>query len=177
MKRQFNCNTPVVSACAGCDDSDDPGNKKTSGTVTIDNTLYGTGPYYAIGFNFSTAAKVSSLSTPAPDITLDLGGSLSVFILQTGSGLNGFFLEGEYADEATAKQAFASLTAPLVTVWADWANPVKPNQVWVYRSADEHYAKIRIVSVYSETRTPRDYAECTFEWVYQPDGSLTFPGK
>ncbi len=106
-----------------------------------------------------------------------MGGSLSIFILQTGAGLNGFYLAGEYADEATARQAFNNLTAPVVTQWEEWANPVKPNQVWVYRSADEHYAKIRIASVFSESRSPRNYAECTLEWVYQPDGSLTFPGK
>jgi len=162
---------------AGCDDPDKPGKTDTSGTTTIDNTLYGTTNYYAIGFNFAAAEKVSSLAKPAPDLLIELGGTLDLFILQTGAGLNGFFLQGEYSDETKAKQAFDNLEAPVVTQWEDWANPVRPNQVWVYRSADEHYAKIRIFSTFSETRTPQDYAECTFEWVYQPDGSLTFPGE
>jgi hypothetical protein len=93
------------------------------------------------------------------------------------AGLNGFFLEGEYNDAASAELAFDNLTEPLVNDWAEWANPVKTNQVWVYRSADEHYAKLRIIATFSEARDPRDFASCTFEWVYQPDGSLTFPGK
>ena len=42
---------------AGCDDPDKPGNTDTSGIDTIDNTLYGTTNYYAIGFNFATAKK------------------------------------------------------------------------------------------------------------------------
>jgi len=161
----------------GCDNMDKPGKTLTSGTETIDNSLFGTGPYYAMGFNFATAEKVSSLHSPKPDLILELGGTLDIFILQTGTGLNGFFLKGEYADAASASQAFNNLTAFSVSDWLEWANPVKPNQVWIYRSADEHYAKIRIISTSSEDLNPRDYAECSFEWVYQPDGSLTFPGK
>lgn len=177
MNRQLTVILLLFLAIAGCDDKEKPGEIVTSGTVTIDNALFGTANYYAIGFNFAAAKKVSSLSSPAPDLLVELGGSLDPFILQTGAGLNGFYLQGEYGDETAAKQAFINLKAPVVSAWEEWANPVKPNQVWVYRSADEHYAKIRIVSTFSEVRTPRNYAECTFEWVYQPDGSLTFPRK
>ena len=159
---------------SGCDDKK-PVEIDTSGTVTIDNSLYGTTVYYALGFNFATASKVSSLSKPEPDLILQYEAGL--FILQTGTGINGFHLVGEYADEAAASQAFDNLKSPVVTTWEEWANPVKANQVWVYRSGNERYAKIRIVSTLSETRVPRDYGECTFEWVYQPDGSLTFPVK
>jgi hypothetical protein len=177
MKRHLIAILLMLLPLTGCDDSNKPGNVKTSGTETIDNSIYPIGnDYYSIGFNFSLAKKVSSRDTPKPDIILNNEG-LSVFILQTNSGLNGFFLAGEYADAASAKQAFDNLTAPVVSGWAEWANPVIPNQVWVYRSADEHYAKIRIISTFSEERTPIDYAECTFEWVYQPDGTLAFPGK
>jgi hypothetical protein len=67
-------------------------------------------------------------------------------------------------------------------MWTDFADPVKPNQVWIYRSQGEKYAKIRIISTVNERRKDTsalrdsvDYAECTFEWVYQPDGTITFP--
>jgi hypothetical protein len=165
----------IMIILSGCDGNDKP--PKNSGTVTIDNSLYGTGPYYAIGFNFALAEKISSISTPRPDVILESGGSTDLFILQTQPGINGFSLAGEYPDEASARQAFNNLTSPVVNDWEDWANPVRPNQVWVYRSAAEHYAKIRIISTFSEVRDSRIYAECTFEWVYQTDGSLTFPGK
>ncbi len=149
----------------------------TSGTETIDNSLFGTTVYYAIGFNFAAASKVSSNQTPKPDLILELGATIDEFILQTGAGLNGFYLKGEYADAASALQAFSNLTAFSVSRWEEWANPVKPNQVWIYRSAEEHYAKIRIISTSSQDLDPRDYGECTFEWVYQPDESLTFPAE
>ena len=57
------------------------------------------------------------------------------------------------------------------------ADPVIANQVWVYRTGTETYAKIRIISTVNETRDDLPYGECTFEWVYQPDGSTTFPVK
>jgi hypothetical protein len=54
---------------------------------------------------------------------------------------------------------------------------IRNNQIWIYRSGSENYSKFRIISTKSEPGNMRDYAECTFEWVYQPDGTLTFPGK
>jgi hypothetical protein len=150
----------------------------TSGTVTLDNTLAfspGTQAYFAYGFLFSKAEKVSTLSTPAPDITVDSDGT-NIF-LGTNSLKNSFYLSGEYSDEAQAISAFDNLTDVSVTQWIGLASPLKPHQIWIYRSGTEHYAKIRIISTVSDVRDYRDYAECTFEWVYQPDGSLTFPGK
>jgi hypothetical protein len=161
----------LATAC----DSDDK--TRTSGTDTINNSLSETVPYYVIGFNFASSKKVSSLANPGPDITVDLQTVPDGFILQTEAGLNGFFLAGEYSTAAAAQEAFNNLTAPVVNQWEDWASPVKPNQVWVYRSASEHYAKIRIVSLKYEARLNWDYAECTFEWVYQPDGTLSFPAR
>ncbi|MCJ7446475.1 MAG: hypothetical protein MUO72_02160 [Bacteroidales bacterium] len=174
MKRPLSVILLLLLYFTGCNKTDNP---KLSGIDTINNLLYGEGPYYAIGLNFSTAEKVSTLKDPGPDITLENDGTLINLILQTDMGLNAFNLMGEYADAASSQQAFNNLTSPVVTEWADWAFSIKPDQVWIYRSGTEHYAKIRIISTISETRNSRDYAECTFEWVYQPDGTLTFPGK
>lgn len=153
-----------------------------SGTVTIDNNLEGddkTG-YYAFGFSFALAKKVSTMDTPPPDITIDNDGTLANLILQANNLNNSFFKVGEFADATSAQQAFNNLTSPAVPQpadWAEWAYYIKPNQIWIYRSQSEHYSKFRILSSRYVDRDPRDFAECTFEWVYQPDGSLTFPGK
>jgi hypothetical protein len=163
----------VLLAFTGCK-SDNP---KISGEVTIDNMLYGSGPYYALGFSFSSAKKISTLSNPEPDLTIDNDGSLGNLILQTNNYLNSFYKTGEFANESQASMVFNNLTSFSVTEWKVWADSIRPNQIWIYRSGTEHYAKIRIISTISETRLGRDYAECTFEWVYQPDGTLTFPGK
>jgi hypothetical protein len=163
----------TLLALTGCNKD----NPKTSGEVTIDNMLYGSGPYYALGFSFSKAEKISTLSDPEPDLTIDNDGTLGNLILQTNNYQNSFYKAGEFANESQASMIFYNLTSFTVPEWKVWADSIRPNQVWIYRSGTEHYAKIRIISTISETRSGRDYAECTFEWVYQPDGTLTFPGK
>jgi hypothetical protein len=148
-----------------------------SGTATIDNSLFGTEVYYPYGFSFSQAKKIPKLPGQEPDITIDNDGTILNLILQTNNFLDSFYKAGEYSDAASAIKAFKEITAPVVPQWAVWANPVKPNQIWLFRTQSDHFVKLRIISTVSESREPRDYAECTFEWVYQPDGTLTFPGK
>jgi hypothetical protein len=149
----------------------------TSGTVTIDNTRSLSSTYYVYGFLFSEAKKVSTLDNPPPDITVDSDGNNLLF--QANNLKNSFYNAGEYNDANAAKTAFDNLVSATVQEgdWEGLAYPVMPNQIWIYRSGTERYAKIRIVSTLSEVRSGQIYAECTFEWVYQPDGTLTFPGQ
>jgi len=146
-----------------------------SGTATIDNDLFGTGPYYAFGFSFALADKVPTSSKPFPDLIIDNDGTTDNLILQANTFKNSFFLAGEYNDAPSASAAFDNLTEPVATNWVVWAFGIEPNQVWIIRTAEEKYAKIRIISTVSELRENRNYAECTFEWVFQPDGTLSFP--
>lgn len=154
---------------------------KVSGTETIITTLYGSGPYYAYGFSFSEGKQLSTDGTPLPDITLlvDLGidGTARHLMLQTENYQNSFFKFGEYSSAAQAQEAFTGLTSANVTQWAGLADTVRANQVWIFRTATEHYAKFRVISTVAEMRNDVAYGECTFDWAYQPDGTLTFPGK
>ena len=62
-----------------------------------------------------------------------------------------------------------------------FADPVVSNQVWIYRSGKDNYTKFRIISDTIDKRNnPElnqevDFGEISFQWVHQPDGSLTFP--
>jgi hypothetical protein len=161
-----------------------PGCKKdetvrTSGTDTIDNTIYKSATYYAFGFSFAKAAKVSTTDTPGPDIVLyvDSGSQPPILSFQANNFLDSFSKYGEFADAATATQAFNSITTLPSVTWTGLADQVRVNQIWIYRTQGEQYAKIRIVSVVNETRNSIPYGECTFEWVFQPDGTTTFPVK
>jgi hypothetical protein len=176
MKRSLLSILIIIAVFAGCKKDEAA---KTAGTETIDNTLAGTASagYYAYGFLFSQAKKVSTNSNPKPDITFDNDGTLLNLILQTNNFKSSFYKIGEYASAALAEQAFKSLTTFTVPQWVEWGYQVKPNQIWLFMTSSEHYAKIRIISTVSESRSNVNYAECTFQWVYQPDGSLTFPGK
>lgn len=174
MKRVLLLIITIQLILAGCKKESTP---PLSGTATIDNKLEGndkTG-YFVYGFSFALAKEVSTVDNPPPDITVDNDGTIAILILQTNNFKDSFYKYGEFADATSAEVAFNNIISPSVPQWVAWANPLKPNQVWIFKTASEHYVKIRIISTFSEIRDGRNYSECTFEWVYQPDGSLTFP--
>ncbi len=163
----------ILPACTKVEET------RTKGIDTIDNIVYQSSTYYVYGFSFSTARLVSTISKPGPDITIyvntaDISNSLT---LQANNLKPSFYKVGDFDDEESAKSAFNDLKTVSVTQWEEMANPIDVNQVWIYRSGYDKYAKIRIISTVNEIRQTIQYGECTFEWVYQPDGSLTFPGK
>ena len=153
---------------------------RTSGTDTIDNTIYPDGPaYYVFGFSFSQAKLMqeSANSDSKPDIVLprNVDNTISPLTLQANNLLPSFLKIGEYDTEEEAKTAFNNLKTVPEGAWIEMINPVVPNQVWVYRSNNEKYTKFRIVSIINEMRENIPYGECTFQWVHQPDGSVNFP--
>jgi hypothetical protein len=166
----------LIFLTAGCTKDKGPALK---GTVTIDNSLYGEGPYYAMGFSFSGAKKVSTLDNPAPDITLiavtDISGNILKLNLQATNFKSSFFKAGQYSNASDAKLAYDNLTSATVSQWEDDADAIEAGQIWIFRTGTEKYAKFRITATFSEERDVWPYAECTFEWAYQPDGTLTFP--
>ncbi|MDO9341358.1 MAG: hypothetical protein Q7T72_12645 [Bacteroidales bacterium] len=176
MQRSFFILFIILTILSGCRKDDTP---RRSGTDTIDNTTYKTTTYYTFGFSFSKATKVSTLDSPGPDITINVNNDNPVnrLILQANNLENSFYKIGDYPDAASAVSAFNNLKTVGAYQWEGMADPINANQVWDYRTGSEHYAKIRIVSTKNEIRNNLPYGECTFEWLYQPDGSLTFPGK
>jgi hypothetical protein len=146
--------------------------------VTIDNVLYGTGPYYALGFSFTSAKKVSTLSSPLDVITINaFPGNFDKTFFSDENFDNSFFLYGSYADATAATLAFKNLTTFNVTLWKATGDGVKADQIWLFRTSNSTYVKFRIISTVGEVRNNIPFVQCTFEWVHQPNGSLTFPGK
>jgi hypothetical protein len=165
----------VLNSCKKTDNT-----PSGSGTVTIDNTTYQSTTYYVYGFSFSKAKKVSTLENPGPDITIYVNADTppDTWLYLQANNLNPSFAKiGDYPDAEAASAAFDNLKTVGSYQWTDLAQPIAPNQVWVYKTGTPCYAKIRIISTVNETRNSLPYGECTFEWVYQPDGSTTFPSK
>jgi hypothetical protein len=150
-----------------------------SGTVTIDNKTYQSTTYYVYGFSFSKAEKVSTLENPGPDILLYVipDAPSNRLTLQADNLNPSFYKVGDYPDAQTAVSAFDDLKTVGPYQWAEMADPINDNQVWVFRTGSECYAKIRIISTVNDSIDNRPHGECTFEWLYQADGSTTFPGK
>lgn len=177
MKRIVILSALLLYFISGCKKEDGPA--AVTGTVTINNNLKGDqySGYYAYGFSFSVGRQVSTLDSPDPDVFIDNGSVYDNLIFVNNNNMPSFFKYGEYPDEASAIQAYKMLTSATVTQWVGIGQGVRPNQVWLYRSDNEHYSKLRVVNTKAEQRSDRDYAECTFEWDYQQDGTLTFPKK
>jgi hypothetical protein len=176
MKRHLLILLTIFLVLSGCTKKE---KTRTSGIDTIDNTTLFSTTYYQYGFSFSGANLVKTYPGPfdiAIYVNVDTPGSPRL-TLQSDNLKPSFFKVGDYADEAGAQAAFDNLKTVTVTDWQDMADPINDNQVWIYRSGTTKYTKIRIVSTVNETRSAVPYGECTFQWVSQPDGSETFPGK
>jgi hypothetical protein len=173
MKRQLFVFLAIISLLSGCTKKEPT---RTSGIDTIDNTNHFSITYFQYGFLFSGAKLVSTEATPKPDLVLFFDPKSSPDLTFQHFNLKpSYYKVGDFPDEASAQSAFDNLKTFDVSQWLDMADPVNNNQVWIYRSGTDHYAKIRIVSTKNETGQTVPYGECTFQWVYQPDGSSTFP--
>ncbi len=176
MNRLFFIIVLATIVLSGCSKDETP---SISGTVTIDSKIYQSTTYYAYGFSFSKAKKVSTLETPGPDVTLFVitGDPANRLTFQVSNLNPSFYKLGDYPDAQSASAAFDDLKTVGSYQWTEMADPVLANQVWVYRTGTETYAKVRIISTVNEIRDDLPFGACTFEWVYQPDGSTTFPVK
>jgi len=149
-----------------------------SGEATIDNLLYGTGPYYAVGFSFEQGKELQTNNTPEPDITIHAiliaNGQIEGAYLDTPNHVESFALAGEFGSSSAASSFFSSFTDVGQQTWISIANNIKLNQIWVFKTRDENYVKIRIKDMVVEDRMGTAYAEFTFQWKIQPDGSQVF---
>jgi len=153
-----------------------------SGTITINNILILTeGNYFANGFSVPTGKKIS-FSEPPPDVVTiladkDVNNNVRKIYFSTNNAEDSYYRFGNYSDAVAASLAFKNLTSFATPQCTPLGDSVKANQVWLFKTRTDKYAKLRVISTVAEKRDNKPFAECTFEWVYQPDGSLTFPGK
>ena len=163
----------LVSGCKPKNGSQD------SGSVTINNTLSGSGPYYAMGFSVPTGKLVSTLNSPLDVITIqedhDINLNVRKLLFVCENFNASFFKYGEYADGATAKTAFDNMKTFTLGTLTELADSVKVNQVWIFKTSEDKYAKIRVTDTKTGPGSIYPYVECTLEWVYQPDGTKIFP--
>jgi hypothetical protein len=174
MKRHMVLFLAIISILSGCTKKE---STRTSGIDTIDNITYFGTTYYNYGFLFSGAKLVKTFPSPGPDITIyvNIDNVTPRLTLQSNNLNPSFYKAGDFPDVSSAQSAFDNLKTVTATQWQDMADPVNDNQVWIYKSGTGNYTKLRIVSTVNEPRSGIAYGECTFQWVYQSDGSSTFP--
>jgi|GEM_PF-1192766 len=149
-----------------------------AGEFTIDNALYGFGPYYAIGFSFEQGCKVQTNEAPEPDITVhartDARGAVSGAYLDTPNLVPSFALAGDFATGTAAKTFFDALLTIGSYTWTLFADDISENQVYIFKTRKENYVKFRIKNLVLSDTDDGPYAEVNIEWRIQADGSTTF---
>jgi len=148
-----------------------------AGTATVDNKIVAN--YNGSGFYFATAQVIyyPNTSEVFPDISVRV--SLSTNYLPQFWSIDGnsaFKLLDSSLDSSSAYAFFDSLTA--ISDTSGFVSPISNLSVYqtvAVRALQNKYAKILITKITVDSSN--SITETTFKWVYQPDGSLTFPAK
>ncbi|MBU1356621.1 MAG: hypothetical protein KJ620_08645 [Candidatus Edwardsbacteria bacterium] len=149
----------------------------TSGTATVDNKEVVN--YNGSGFYFATAQVIyyPNTSEVFPDISVRV--SLATNYLPQFWSIDGnsaFKLLDSSPDSSNAYAFFDSLTA--ISDTSGFVSPISNLSVYqtlAIRANQKKYAKIIITKITVDSIN--NITETTFKWVYQPDGSLTFPAQ
>jgi hypothetical protein len=169
----------LCSAClltVSCKKDDGP---VYAGTVKINNIVSQT-DYSATGLHFPTGRLIKNTSSQEDVMVIqtdfDVNYNVRKLYLSVNNDNASFFKYGEYPDTESATTAFKNLKSVGTVVWEELADTVVPNQVWLFRTSDDRYAKFRIVSTFSEKRDNMvyPYGEAVVEWVFQPDATPSF---
>ncbi|NJK97483.1 MAG: hypothetical protein HC905_23555 [Bacteroidales bacterium] len=153
---------------------------KTSGEVILSTQILGGEPnYYVQGFSFATAQilKYNKTSNTNPDLVPENNTQNEILGANIESPNNdkAFYKAGEFSTLTEAQTFFNTIKEAGSVVFEQKIYNVKANQVYLYKSRSDTYAKFLVKSTETMDGPLTDYVKITIEWVYQPDGSLIFP--
>jgi hypothetical protein len=166
---------------SGCDGDNSP---PTTGEVTITSELILEGSTYTFnGFSFELGKVVycnPQSCKHAPDLIVipDNSGEEIIAYLEILNNVQEkplMALAGEFADWTSAMNFFNNYKQIADSLsYTYWAKPALEYQVWVIKTLKGQYGKIVIKDVVTFLNGTTPYAEITFNWAYQPDGSTLF---
>ncbi len=155
----------------------------TSGTATLTSTLVLEGSTYSsFGFSFEKGGVSKynpETSTEWPDIVIipiqEPSGDVTGAYLDSPNIIeNSFNLTAEFENETSSTDFFNNYKTVDVTNFIKLAKPILKYQIWTFKTSNKLFAKILITDVQAYIKVSTSYAETTFKWVYQPDGSNEF---
>ncbi len=169
----------LLFAFSGCEKEENP---DTSGEATLTSDRFLEGSTYSIyGFSFEQGRVIKY--NPAgegiiPDFFIlpktETGGQPTGALLDSPNQNKSFSLTAEFSDSSLALQYFNAYKNIIDSNYVFLADPLEKNQVWTFRTNSNRFGKILIKDVKALVKDTENYAETTFLWEYQPDGSLEF---
>lgn len=155
---------------------------KTSGEVILSSEILGSEPiYYVEGFLFSEAKKIKyyNTSTPIPDLVLEnnIQGEISGANLTSPQNNEAFYKAGEFENLSEAETFYLNLNNVGAASFSATASSISANQVYIFKSRENKYAKILIKDYNVFQGLFSKYVEITTVWMYQPNGETTFSSE
>lgn len=153
----------------------------TSGEILLSSQIIGDQTsYHSEGFSFETAKKVkySLTSSSVPDILIErfiniqgevIGGNLT-----SPKNEAAFYKAGEFSSLTEAETYFNQLLSFTASTFTPTMQNIQPNQVYIFQSRSNKYAKILIKSVNIIEGVPSKNSQVTIQWAYQPNGEKAF---
>ncbi len=151
----------------------------------MSSQLFGTTSYYLFGYTYADGElnKYPYAGSPLPDIINEgflviVDSKLtSVPGFNTPGQINGFARVGTFTTREEAREFYEGYREvesglKFVTV----SDTVKLHQVWVQQTSGGNYVKLLVKGITNvDDGSEKVYNEVVLEYVYQPDGSGTFP--
>lgn len=164
--------------------SKDEETAKTNGEVVLSSQIMGDATnYYVEGFSFENAKKVNYNLTSAniPDLVLEnnieISGDVAGANLTSPQNETAFFKAGEFTSLQEAETFFNNLTDAGSNVYSPTANNIAANQVYIFQSRSNKFAKLLIKDYKLVQGVMNDYVQATINWEYQPNGEKLFSGQ
>ena len=149
--------------------------------MTSDRILEGSA-YTIQGFSFEKGEVVlynPESTKTIPDLfVLPLAasqGNVTGTFFDSPNVYSSFVLVGSFSDAGEALYFFNNYMEASDTSFTELASPLQINQVWLFKTNSEKFAKLLIKDVQYYLKDITPFAEVKFKWVFQPDGSKQFP--
>jgi len=104
----------------------------------------------------------------------EAGGQPDGALLDSPNQNKSFSLTAEFRDSSLALQYFNYYNNIIDSNYVSLANPLEKNQVWTFRTSANKFGKILIKDVKAFVKDTENYAETTFLWEFQPNGTSKF---
>lgn len=166
----------ILMGLQSCENED----SAISGQVLL-SSEYDFNNYTIEGFIFESQKFVSYSSTSdiVPDILVDqirlVDGSLKAGFTSPGNN-NGFALVNSFDSFENSMDFYNEYTEADSTMsFTPSTDTLKLYQVWLFKSTDDHYAKIHVKEINSVKDFEGLYLNVLIDYYYQQDGTPVFP--
>lgn len=163
--------------CISCEENEEIPQYNGEITLSSERLQSGTGwDFYGFSFETGKISIYTITSSVFPDLAVEdveLIDSVNID-LRSSNDVDAFYKNGSFSTAAEAETFYNNYNEVTATQFVPIAYSIKENQVWTVQTLSKRFAKIWIKEITVNMEGQSEYAEVTFKWHYQPDGSRIF---